>query len=140
MNTEDIRVLAEIVQRAGLTRLKIKEGELTILIERQSGQTIVQTPFLPETHDALLDDQVVDFNRLKEVRAPMVGVFYPAPSPGTPAFIQRGDQVKKGDVLCIIEAMKMMNEITADEDGVLVDICAGEGELVEFNQILFKYM
>ena len=96
--------------------------------------------YVPSPAEALMDDQVVDFNRLKEIKAPMVGVFYPAPSPGAPAFVKKGDQVKKGDVLCIIEAMKMMNEITADEDGVLVDICAGEGELVEFNQILFKYM
>lgn len=89
MNTEDIRVLAEIVQRAGLTKLKIKEGDLHILIERQPQAAAVPQPaFMPVPADLPQDDQVVDFNRLKEVKAPMVGVFYPAPAPGAPAFVK----------------------------------------------------
>jgi acetyl-CoA carboxylase biotin carboxyl carrier protein len=80
----------------------------------------------------------VDFNEISEVKSPMVGVFYQAPSPESEPFVKIGGRIKKGDVLCIIEAMKVMNEITADVDGELVDICAENGQIVEFGQTLFK--
>ena len=68
----------------------------------------------------------------------MVGVFYAAPSPDSEPFIKIGDKIKKGDVLCIIEAMKMMNEIIAEEDGEIAEILVGNGELVEYNQPIFR--
>ena len=68
----------------------------------------------------------------------MVGIFYPSQAPGKPPFVQKGSSIKKGDVLCIIEAMKMMNEIIAEEEGTLIDICVQEGQLVEFSQVIFK--
>ena len=73
-----------------------------------------------------------------EVEAPMVGVFYAAPAPGAEPFVHVGSQVKKGDTLCIVEAMKCMNEITAERDGEVVDICAQDGELVEYGRCLMK--
>ncbi|MDO4356300.1 MAG: acetyl-CoA carboxylase biotin carboxyl carrier protein, partial [Clostridia bacterium] len=81
---------------------------------------------------------VVDFNQVTPVKSPMVGVFYAAPSPEKPPFVKVGDRVKKGDVLCIIEAMKLMNEITAEQDGEIADVCVANGDVVEFGQILFK--
>ena len=81
---------------------------------------------------------VIDFNQFKEVKSPMVGVFYAALSPDAAPFVKVGDRVKKGDVICIIEAMKLMNEITADEDGEVVDICVQNGEVVEYGQTLVK--
>ncbi len=80
----------------------------------------------------------VDFNHVTEVKSPMVGVFYAAPSPDAEPFVQVGSKVKKGDVLCIIEAMKLMNEITAEQDGEIVDICVQNGDVVEYGQTLFK--
>lgn len=74
----------------------------------------------------------------EEVKSPMVGVFYAAPSPEADPFVRIGDTVKKGDVLCILEAMKLMNEITAEQDGKIADICAKNGDVVEFGQVLFK--
>ena len=68
----------------------------------------------------------------------MVGVFYSAPSPGATPYVSIGSKVKKGDVLCIIEAMKLMNEITSDFDGEIVDICVMDGDVVEYGQPLFK--
>ena len=73
-----------------------------------------------------------------EVKSPMVGVFYSAPSPESDPFVHIGNTVKKGDVLCILEAMKLMNEIQAEQDGEIVDICAKNGDVVEFGQVLFK--
>lgn len=74
----------------------------------------------------------------EEVKSPMVGVFYSAPSPEADSFVRIGNTVKKGDVLCILEAMKSMNEIQAERDGKIIDICANNGDVVEFGQVLFK--
>ena len=86
------------------------------------------------------EDAGADFNAAKMVLSPMVGVFYASPSPSDPPFVTVGSKVKKGDVLCIIEAMKLMNEITAEEDGEIIDICAANGSVVEYGQILFKLL
>lgn len=74
----------------------------------------------------------------KEIKSPMVGVFYAAASPDSEPYVQVGQAVKKGDTLCIIEAMKLMNEINAEESGVITEICAKNGDLVQFGQPLFK--
>ena len=68
----------------------------------------------------------------------MVGVYYSSPSPDKDSFVRIGTKVKKGDILCILEAMKLMNEIQAEKDGTIVDICAKNGDVVEFGQVLFK--
>ena len=73
----------------------------------------------------------------KTVKSPIVGTFYASPSPDDDAFVAIGDVVKKGDVLCIVEAMKTMNEITSDYDGTVKDILLNNGDLVEFDQVLF---
>ena len=87
---------------------------------------------------APVEDPGVDFNDVFEAKSPLVGVFYAAPSPGAEPFVRVGSRVKKGDVLCIVEAMKLMNEIQAERDGEIVDICAHDGDVVEFGQTLFK--
>lgn len=74
----------------------------------------------------------------KSIDAPIVGVFYVAPSPDAQPYVSVGKQIKKGDTVCIIEAMKCMNEIQAEEDGEIVEILAKDGELVEYGQPLFK--
>ncbi len=74
----------------------------------------------------------------KEIKSPMVGTFYSKPSPDKEAFIKVGDKVKKGQVVCIIEAMKLMNEIEAEFDGEVVEVCLNDGEAVEYGKSLFK--
>ena len=74
----------------------------------------------------------------KEIKSPMVGVFYAAASPDSDPYVQVGQAVKKGDTLCIIEAMKLMNEITAEQDGVIVEICVGNKQVVEYGQPLLR--
>lgn len=88
-------------------------------------------PATPAEAPAAADDTV-------EVAAPMVGVFYAAPAPGADPFVKVGSKVKRGDTLCIVEAMKCMNEIAAEQDGVVVDICVSDGELVEYGRCLMK--
>ena len=74
----------------------------------------------------------------KEIKSPMVGTFYSKPSPDKEAFVKVGDKVKKGQVVCIIEAMKLMNEIEAEFDGEVVEVCLNDGEAVEYGKPLFK--
>lgn len=152
MNIEDIKSLVQIMGEGGLTCMEVSEGENKIRLEKRPAAvtevrtvaaTAVETPAaLPQTaaapNAAAAAAQPVDFNNLKEVKSPMVGMFYDSPSPEADSYVKIGSKVKKGDILCVIEAMKLLNEITADTDGEIVDICAANGQIVEYGQILFK--
>ena len=149
MNIDDIKSLVEIMGEGGLTCMEVTEGENKIRLEKRPAaitevRTVaaaaVETPALPQTAAApnAAAAQPVDFNNLKEVKSPMVGMFYDSPSPEADSYVKIGSKVKKGDILCVIEAMKLLNEITADTDGEIVDICASNGQIVEYGQILFK--
>lgn len=149
MKMSDIRTLAELVEKHGLTALDYAEGEAHIRIERTPAPVAAAVPAVPAAPAAAPapaaepvkdEDAGADFNAAKMVLSPMVGVFYASPSPSDPPFVTVGSKVKKGDVLCIIEAMKLMNEITAEEDGEIIDICAANGSVVEYSQILFKLL
>lgn len=158
MNINEIESLAKIMETFGLTALEIAEGNLVIKLERASNTTVSvpSYPVMPATiptvaypeaaplvaavpHEEVASTEtVVDFNHIFEVKSPMVGIFYAAPNPDAEPFVKIGSKVKKGDVLCIIEAMKLMNEITAENDGEIVDICVSSGQVVEYSQPLFK--
>ena len=151
MNLRQIRELVRLLESSGLSVLEIEENDLRVRLEKGQTASVVQPvpAALPQAVPAALPvetapapapvaDGTVDFNRLKEVKSPLVGIFYAAPSPGAEPFAGVGSRVKKGDVLCVVEAMKLMNEITADTDGEVIDVCVQNGQVVEFGQILFK--
>ena len=149
MNIDQIRELAEIVNQNGLTELVIDEGNLHIRMGKElraadapiayaAPVAISAVPAVEVAPTAINDDKGVDFNRAIEVKANLIGVFYAAPSPDAEPYIRIGSKVQKGDVLCIIEAMKRMNEIVAEQSGEVVDICVQNGDVVEFGQTLFK--
>ena len=146
MNIRQIRELAQIVRENGLSALEISENDSKIRIECARGEVVVAapataaapTPAMEAPAPVIREEAAVDFNRVHEIKSPMVGVFYASPSPDAKPFVEVGQKVKKGDVVCIIEAMKLMNELTADQDGEVVDICVNNGEVVEYGQPLFK--
>ena len=151
MNLRQIRELVRLLESSGLSVLEIEEADLRVRLEKGQTTGFAQPvpAALPQAVPAALPvetapdpapvaDGTVDFNRLKEVKSPLVGIFYAAPSPGAEPFAGVGSKVKKGDVLCVVEAMKLMNEITADADGEVIDVCVQNGQVVEFGQILFK--
>lgn len=146
MNIDEIRQLVQILTESGLSCIEVTQGDTKIRLEREvtiqaASAHAAPAPLpvvAPTTQVGPDGERVVDFNRVREIKSPMVGLFYPAPAPGKAPFVSKGSKVSKGDVLCIIEAMKMMNEIIAEEDGTLIDICAQEGQLVEYSQVLFK--
>ena len=145
MDIKQIKALAKLLKDADLNVLEVSEGENKIRLEKTA-------PVLekanwhkprPSVPDALCKDTAplpneVDFNKINEIKSPMIGVFYSAPSEDAEPYVKIGDKVKKGDVLCIIEAMKLMNEICTEEDGEIVDICAQNGQVVEYGQTIFK--
>lgn len=138
-----IREIAEIFTQNALTELEIKEGDLQIRLKKEPEQSAVP-PIRAEggasARAAGIPDMPDEFSlhTSHEVKSPMVGIFYAAPSPESEPYVQLGSRVKKGDVLCIVEAMKLMNEITSDADGEIVDICAENGQILEFGQTIFK--
>ena len=151
MNLRQIRELVRLLESSSLSVLEIEEADLRVRLEKGQTTGFAQPvpAALPQAVPAALPvgtapdpapvaDGTVDFNRLKEVKSPLVGIFYAAPSPGAEPFAGVGSRVKKGDVLCVVEAMKLMNEITADTDGEVIDVCVQNGQVVEFGQILFK--
>lgn len=149
MNIEDVKTLARLMTETGLTRLEFttEKGEALSLergmsIDTSSVSAVIGGADGPtDIYVNATESQAAPAAAQKEgtiVTSPMVGVFYSAPSPDSDPFIQVGDQVKKGDVLCIIEAMKLMNEIQAEVDGTVVEICIGNGQVVEYDQPLVR--
>jgi acetyl-CoA carboxylase biotin carboxyl carrier protein len=150
MDIRKIKKLIELLEESGIAEIEIKEGEEGVRISRMpTGQAHMQ-PVQVVTHAAPVAPAAVAPAaapiaapvapaRTNEhvVTAPMVGTFYSAPSPGAKAFVEIGDEVKPGQVLCIIEAMKMMNQIEADRGGRVTSIMAKSGDPVEFGQPLF---
>lgn len=139
MNIKDIKELTKILENSDLSVIEVCEGDTKIRLERNiTAAPGIAAPAPQVT--TVQTDNAVNFNHTKEIKAPMVGIFYSAPSPDSEPYVKVGSKVKKGDVVCIIEAMKLMNEITAETDGEIVDICTDNGELVEFSQTLFRIM
>lgn len=146
MNIETIRELAAILKDANLSELMVEEGALKVKMCAASAvqyiaapaETAQVQPPRAQAAPQLPSDPGMDFNDMSVVTSPLVGVFYESPAPDQPPFVKKGDRVKKGDVLCIVEAMKLMNEIAAETSGEIVDICVSNGDIVEFGQTLFK--
>lgn len=141
MTVDDIKQLAEILTAYGLSKLEYRSGERSILLEKAAPVAGACAPAaVPQSAVAspAKAEPTLDFNNIIEVRSPIVGVFYEAPAPGAEPFVKVGSRVKKGDVLCIVEAMKLMNEVVAEVDGEVVDVCVKNGEIVEYGQVLFK--
>ena len=132
MDETVIRKYAGLMQELNLTGLEVSENGTSLRLERAAEATgpalIKQTePFANEN-----DPEIIT------ISSPMVGVFYSAPAENASPYIQVGDIVYKGDVLCIIEAMKLMNEIQADDQGRIVEICVKNGQVVDYGQLLFR--
>lgn len=140
MNIKQIRELAEILNANGLTELEVSEGESRIYLAKQASLPVppLQQPAAAIVSTPEIENSPVDFNKTKEIKSSLIGVFYAASSPDVKPFVSVGSKVKKGDVLCIIEAMKLMNEIISEQEGEIVDVCVANGDVVEFGQTLFK--
>lgn len=147
MDLRKLKKLIDLVQESGISELEVTEGEEKVRIAKHYGAVSAapQQYYAPPPPVALgapaassvnLDDE----DELPEghiVKSPMVGTFYRSPSPGADAFVQIGQTVKQGETICIIEAMKLLNEIEADASGVIKAILVENGEPVEFGESLY---
>ena len=153
MDIRKVKKLIELLDESGIAEIEITEGEESVRISRYAqGAPVAAAPVVaaaaaPAPAAAVAAAEpvaAVDVAPVAapaeedgyEVKAPMVGTYYSAPSPGASAYIQVGDRVNQGDTLCIIEAMKMMNQIEADVSGVVKSIRVQNGEPVEYGQTL----
>nr|WP_303253051.1 acetyl-CoA carboxylase biotin carboxyl carrier protein [uncultured Sutterella sp.] len=148
MDLRKLKTLIDLVSESGVAELEITEGEDRVRIVNRNGAAPVQVhqpvtvaqPMpvpvpAPEVAPALAPTAPQQTGT--PLTSPMVGTFYRAPSPGADPFVKVGDTVKKGQVVCIIEAMKLLNEVEADMDGTVKEVCVENGQPVEFGQSLF---
>ena len=145
MDIRKVKKLIELIDETGVFEIEIKEGEESVRICRgapAAAQVFAAPPVAAAPAAApapAAEKPAEESNKLSGhvVTSPMVGTLYTAPAPTSPAFVEVGHTVKKGDVLCIVEAMKMMNQIDADKDGVVKARLVDNGQPVEFGQPLF---
>ena len=150
MDIRKVKKLMEMLEESSLAEMEIIEGEESIRLSKSSNMpnsNIVNqvpanvistnTPLGVTSEQSAVTEEVEEKISGHEIKSPMVGTFYEAPSPGSKPFVNIGDTVKAGDTLCIIEAMKMLNQIESDKSGVVKAIFVENGQPVEFNQVLF---
>jgi acetyl-CoA carboxylase biotin carboxyl carrier protein len=154
MDIRKVKKLIELLEESGIAEIEIKEGEESVRISRQhpgllqaaplqyamaapAAAAAVAAPAAGPAAGGARSGTPLPAPPDQVVTAPMVGTFYSAPAPGAKAFVEIGSEVKAGDVLCIIEAMKMMNQIESDKAGKVVSVLVKNGDPVEFGQALF---
>lgn len=146
MDLRKLKKLIDLVQESGISELEVTEGEEKVRIVKHYAAAGVAMPQYalpapaPQGAPVVSTVNLDDDDEMPEghiVKSPMVGTFYRSPSPGADAFVQIGQTVKQGETLCIIEAMKLLNEIEADASGVIKAILLDNGEPVEFGEPLF---
>lgn len=152
METSRLKELIELMDRNQLEELEVVEGENRIRLRKrpEKGPEVVSMAAMPsvamaganavasaEGSGEALSEPPLDES--KTVRSPMVGTFYRSPGPDAESFVDLGDQVEEGQVLCIVEAMKVMNEVKADRSGVIASVLIEDGSSVEFGQPLFSF-
>ena len=137
MDLRKVKKLIELVEESGIAELEVKSGEEAIRIVRpgDGSKAAVEPAEAPAPAAA---PAPAPRKRRTTINAPMAGTFYAAPSPGAAAFVHLGSQIGVGDVLCIIESMKMMNEIPSEAAGQVVEVLATDGEPVGSGQALFR--
>ena len=150
MDIRKVKKLIELLEESGISEIEISEGEESVRISRypNPGAVSVQTIAAPaagpqpaaaptNSNGPALAAPPAASTRGQQVTAPMVGTFYSGPAPGAKPFVEIGSEVKAGDTLCVIEAMKMMNQIESEVSGKVVSILVENGSPVEFGQALF---
>ena len=150
MDINLIERLAAVFKDAKLTKMELTEGDFSLKFERggfdvqPAARPVSETPesvgteppqaeIKPEDGKAATSEEAG-----KQIKSPLAGIFYSSATPDGEPYVRVGDTVNRGDVLCIIEAMKVMNEITADGDGEIIEICAQNEDIVEYGQVLFR--
>jgi len=145
MSLDKVKILLDLLAQSDADEIEVTEGDFSVKVRRnrniveqvQYAPVHQQPPMQPPLPDPAAAASQSSVNNGHTIKSPMVGTFYRAPAPGASNFIEIGKNVAKGDVLCIVEAMKMMNQIEADKAGVISAILVDDGTPIEFDQPLF---
>lgn len=148
MDYEQIKKLIDDMGAANIDELEIEFPEgMKISMKKNTSKEVITTTVQPQTtiptiqvnteNNVVKEEQKCEEN-YKIIKSPMVGTFYSKPAPDKDAFVKVGDNIKKGQVVCIVEAMKLMNEIESEFDGEIVEVCVNDGDVVEYGTPLFK--
>jgi len=141
MNIKKIKELVDLMNENDLTEIEVEQEGMKIKLTKKAHGAVVQTIAPVAEREGLApvpeEEPRSEQKSGREVKTPMVGTFYKAPSPDVEPYVKVGDVVQKGDVLCIVEAMKLMNEIKAEFSGTIAEISVEDGAPVEFGQVLF---
>ncbi len=137
MEIDDLKELISLLRDTDITEIQLEKDGTKVKIRRQMLLPSLEMHQKPHTVIEKTTESEEDTQRLVTITAPIVGTFYRSPSPDTPAFADAGTRVKKGQVICIIEAMKLMNEIESEVDGVMVRALVENGQPVEYGEPLF---
>ena len=146
MNIKEIKEMINLMNENSLMELEVEKDGMRIRLKKtSSGTEMIQSPIMVERHSVAMDAasraqaEPAEKPGVKtvEIKAPMVGTFYRAPSPEAPPFVEAGQTIEVGQVICIIEAMKLMNEIKAEVKGKLLEVIVDNAEPVEFGQPMF---
>jgi acetyl-CoA carboxylase biotin carboxyl carrier protein len=146
MNPEELKIYADFMKKYDLEYLEIKKGDFSLTMGKKGAiqkesQTVKHNQVIPELkHEEILEEYKRPSQQLENavyIKSPLVGTFYKAPSPQSPPFVELGAIIKQGDTLCIVEAMKVMNEIKSEHNGTVKEILVENGKPVEYGQVLF---
>ncbi len=139
MELEDLKELIELLKETDITELQIEKEGTKVKIRREKLIASLDVPVhkSPALHEKIIAETADEAQRLVTVTSPIVGTFYRSPSPDADPFVEIGTRVKKNQVLCIVEAMKLMNEIESEIDGIIVKILVENGQPVEYGEPLF---
>lgn len=137
MKEADIRKYAQLMKELELTGLEITEDNKVVRLERGISAPVKQT-VSAESSASAVPSEVRESADYISIKSPIVGLFYAAPAENADPYVSLGDRVKKGQTLCIVEAMKLMNEIGSEDDGVIAEICVTNGQMVEYGTELFR--
>ena len=144
MKLDNVKKFIELAKSEGVAELKYEEKDLKISVNFNHGsvqQPVVSMPMTTSAPSVTAAEKAPandENENLHAVTSPFVGTFYASPAPDKPSFVKVGDRVSQGQTLCILEAMKVMNEIESDASGEIVEICVDNESLVEYGQALFK--
>lgn len=149
MNINEIKDLLKVIDQTNLEYVKLESGDLKLEVSKQVNsinqnslgiKENFEEDIIPKTYENVEQNVNMNINNdnLIEIEAPLMGTYYSSPSPEADNFVKVGDIVNEGDTLCILEAMKLMNEITSDIYGEIIEVLAKNEELVEYKQPLFK--
>ena len=151
MNIKDIKAIVDLMKKNAVSEFEMEEGDLKIKLRRepnerpkgearvvQEAPVMVHTPAAAPTAAASITSAPEPVNVDLEVKSPMIGTFYRRPSPDSDPFVEVGAAVEPDTVVCIIEAMKVMNEIKAEVKGVIAEVLVEDGKPVEYGQVLFR--